>query len=146
LSDELALQKVIAQRLFQSSDEAAKYALNSVTDPTYELGGVVFQDPQGLYTTSEPVGNKRTGKFEATVRIPKGSKAVGLFHTHPGDPSLSETFSSDDVHVADTLKMLSYIRAMESGQIKKYEPGVSRIDTAGTGLKRTKISRGDTIE
>lgn len=146
--EKLELQKVLARMLFKTPDEAAVYALNKITEPSYELGGVVFKDKAGLYSPSEAAGNKRTGKFEAEVRIPKGSTPVAIFHTHPGygdEAALAENFSGDDIKVADQMRMLSYIRAMNSGNIKKYEPGKTPIDTAGIGLRKTKQSRGDLI-
>lgn len=146
--DELELQKVIAKMIFQSPDDAAIHALNKVTEPTYEMGGVVYQDPQGFYSHSDPTGNARTGKFTAEVRIPKAAKPIAIYHTHPGhgdDAELSERFSSDDVKVANQMKMLSYIRAMESGNIKKYEPGKTSTDTQGVGLRKTRDATGDLI-
>lgn len=148
MDDELALQKVIARLLFRSPDDAAVDALNKIQEPRYELGGVVYKDKNGFYSYSDPEGDERTGKFKATVRIPKSATPMGVFHTHPGygeDAKTAENFSSDDVKLADQLKMLSYIRAMDSGNIKKYEPGVSKTEFVGSGLRGGKQSAGQTI-
>lgn len=148
MSDGLDYQKVLAKLIFQNPDDAAVSALNKITEPHYEMGGVIFKDKQGFYSTSDPQGDERTGKFRAEARIPKSSTPVGIYHTHPGfgdEKDLAELFSSDDVNVANKMKMLSYIRAMESGNIKKFEPGKSSVNTQGIGLRKTKDSTGSLI-
>lgn len=146
--DELELQKVLAKLIFQSADDAAIHALNKVTEPQYEMGGVIYQDNRGMYSFSDPAGDKRTGKFKVEASIPKSATPKAIYHTHPGygdAAALAESFSDDDIKVANQLKMMSYIRAMDSGNIKKYEPGHTPVTSVGTGLRRTKESLGDTI-
>lgn len=146
--DELELQKVIAKLLFRSPDEAAIDALNKITEPTYELGGVVYKDKDGFYSYSNPQGDERSGKFKAEVRIPRSATPTAIYHTHPGYGDAAEpaeSFSPDDVKTADQLKMLSYIRAMESGNIKKYEPGKSKTESLGFGVHRGKQATGETV-
>src|ERR1044072_7780484 len=135
--DELEEQRVLAQKMrefFSSPDEAAISALNKILEKNYELGGVITQSGDRFFA-SEPQGNKNTGKFEARVKIPKGEKPVAIYHTHPFEPGNSdaERFSPGDVEIANRMKMLSYIRALESGKIKKYTPGKSRTYLRGRG-------------
>jgi hypothetical protein len=148
VDDKLELQKVLAQLLFLSPDDAAIDALNKIKEPTYEMGGVIFKNEDGQYTYSEPQSRESRDKFKATVAIPKGSTPAAIYHTHTGygkDAEPAENFSPADVEVAKKMKMLSYIRAMESGNIKKYEPGKTHTQTVGMGIGSVKNSRGDLI-
>ncbi len=148
MADPLEYQKTLAKLIFNSPDDAAVRALNRVQDPTYEQGGVVYQDKNGFYSFSEPQGNQRTGKFEAEVKIPKSAKPVAIYHTHPGygdAAEFAENFSPDDLKMAHQLKLLSYIRAMDSGNIKKFEPGKTKTDAVGFGVHKGKFSPGDLI-
>lgn len=150
------MQKVLAQRLrefYSSSEEAALAALSKI-DPMlgYELGGLVWQEPDGRYYHSDPAGNEKTRKFEVRVRIPKGSKPTALYHGHPAEgdhDTEGELFSPDDVDVANNMKIQSYIKAMASGNIRRYEPGVSKTKAApragsATG-GRGRVSEGELI-
>lgn len=146
--DELEKQKVLAKLLFRTPDEAAIQALNRIEEPRNELGGVIYRDKQGYYSFSEPQGNERTGKFEAEVRIPKSATPAAIYHTHPGygeEAPLAESFSDDDIKMAKQLKLLSYIRAMDSGNIKKYELGKTKTDDIGFGVHKGKSTLGDLI-
>lgn len=148
MDDPLALQKVMAKLIFRSPDEAAISALNKIKEPTYEMGGVVYRDKDNYYSFSEPGGDERTGKFKVEASIPKSATPTAIYHSHPGygdAADLAESFSPDDVKVADKMKMLSYIRAMASGNIKKYEPGKTKVDSVGSGLNRGKQSQGEMI-
>jgi len=148
MADGLEYQKVLAKLIFGSPDEAAVSALNKISEPRYEMGGVVYRDKYGNYSYSDPQGDERTGKFKAEASIPKSATPVAIYHSHPGygnEADLAENFSTDDVNVANKLKMLSYIRAMDSGNIRKFEPGVTSTQTAGSGLRRSKQSSGDLI-
>jgi hypothetical protein len=148
MADELDYQKVLAKLIFQNPDDAAVSALNKISEPHYEMGGVVYKGKDGYFGYSEPQGDQRTGKFRAEARIPKSSTPVGIYHTHPGygdEKDLAEMFSADDVDVASKMKMLSYIRALNSGNIKKFEPGVTPVNTQGIGLRKTKDATGSLI-
>lgn len=144
MSDPLELQRVMARRLYTSADDAAVDTLNKIDESHYEQGGVIFKHG-GIYSTSEPAGDKRTGQFTVNVKVPKGETPVGIYHTHPGEARMSEKFSPEDVKAATQLKMMSYIRALESGQVRKFEPGVSGTQSVGTGLGRGSISPGQVI-
>lgn len=150
--DELELQRVLAQRLFANPDEAAIHALNSINEQGYELGGGIFRDSAGRHTYSEPQGNKKTRTFEARLRIPPGTKLVGMYHTHPADgvdESAGRQFSQNDVEIANQLKLLSYIKTLSDGNVRKYTPGVTptrsyRDPNSRTG-GRGKVSDGELL-
>lgn len=143
--EKLEYQRVLAKMLFQTPDEAAIHALNKITEPNFEMGGVVYKDKHGFYSASDPQGDQRQSKFKAEVRIPKSATPYGIYHTHPGVESTNEQFSPDDIKVANEMKMASYIRALENGKIKKYEPGKTSVKSSGTGLSKGKLSDGDLI-
>lgn len=129
--DELELQKVLAKKLFRSADDAAVDALNSIKDPSREMGGVIYRSPDNYYRYTDPTGSKQRDHFEITVAFPKNAKGEAIYHSHPqfdkGD-SMAEYFSGDDIKSAHDLKMLSYIKALQSGNIRKYEDGKSAVD------------------
>ena len=71
----------------------------------------------------------------------------GLFHSHPGGPHAAR-FSPDDVSVADALKRTSYIRENESGVVRRYDPGISEVQSAkkpGSMMKAASTSPGTVI-
>ncbi len=144
MDDELEYQKVLAKRLFRSPDSAASYALGTISDPKYELGGLVFKDPQGYYTYSDPYGSGKEGQFRIRVKVPEGSKPAAIYHTHPGDHADFDAFSPADVEAAKDLKLLSYIKILKTGDIRKFEPGKSRL-ISGAGSRIRDMSRGEPI-
>ena len=147
--DDLELQKVLAQRIFLNSDDAAIDALSRIAERGNEVGGVIYRDQGGRHMYSEPQGQKNSRAFSATVTMPKGSKVSGVYHTHPGvgpEASLAEYFPQHDMDVADQLKVASYIRAMQSGNIRKYMPGVSPTRYKGSGINRVKVSQGELLQ
>ncbi len=146
--DPLALQKVIARLIFRTPDEAAVSALNKINDEKYETGGVIYKNGQGYYSFSEPKGSEDVGHFMAEARIPKSATPAAIYHSHPGygaDEKMAENFSPDDIDVANKMKLLSYIRAMSSGNIKKFEPGKTKIESVGSGARRQNLASGDLI-
>jgi hypothetical protein len=153
MDEELELQKVLARRIFPNLDEAAVDALSRIKDTDYELGGVLFRDAKNFYSYSDPSGNAKTRQFEARVKIPPGQKLAGIYHTHPAqgmhDPE-GERFSPNDVAIADAMKLVSYIKAIGSGNIRKYHPGVSKTrqhrDPNSKAGGRGKVSEGELLD
>ena len=149
MDEELAAQRVLAKRLrefFSSPDEAAINALNKIAEKKYETGGILYSEGDKFYA-SEPQGQKKAGQFQAKVSIPAGAKLAGIYHTHPGrqDDSDAELFSTDDVDVANRMKMQSYIRALDSGNIRRYDPGKSRTRPLSRTDRRT-VSEGELLK
>lgn len=142
---ELGPLEVLAMRIFLSPDDAAIDTLNRITEKNYEMAGGVIRDRAGFYSTTKPQGNKNPGAFEIDLRFPKSSKLVGLYHTHPGEQLKADKFSHGDVEIAQQLKVLSYIRALEANKIFKFEPGVSNVRSEGSGTKSQKYSVGQML-
>ncbi len=110
-----------------SKDAAALAGLERLPYGKKEFAGAIYQREDGKFCYSEPVPGKQDNFAFATD--PRAGKFAGIFHTHHGDAE--EQFSPDDVKVADTLKRTSYIRGNESGNVRRYEPGVDRRQTVG---------------
>jgi proteasome lid subunit RPN8/RPN11 len=148
MEDELEEQKVLAKKMrefYSSADEAAVAALNKILENKYELGGVISQAGDRFYA-SDPMGDKKSATFTARVMIPKGEKPVGLYHSHPGaEGEQADLFSADDVDVANRMKMLSYIKILNSGDVKKYEPGRTKTRPLSRSDRRT-VSDGDLLK
>jgi len=149
MDEELEAQRVLAKKLrefFSSSDEAAISALNKISDKQYETGGIIFSEGDKFFA-SEPQGQKKAGQFQARVTIPAAAKLAGIYHSHPGrqDDSDAELFSTDDIDVANRMKMLSFIKALDSGNIRKYEPGKSRTRPHSRTDRRT-VSEGELLK
>lgn len=130
-------------------DQTAVSALNNIAATNREEGGAIFQNEKGEYCYSIPVGSGQAGKFTLRARSTPEQKLVGIYHTHPegGLDGQDQNFSSDDVEMADQLKMASYIKALKDGTIKKYEPGVTPTKRfKGGGRLAQKVSDGNLIE
>lgn len=148
--DDIEFQKVLARHIFGNPDEAAIHALSRISERDYELGGGIYGDSAGRYSYSDPQGNQKTRTFEARVpwTTPDG-KLVGMYHTHPTD-GIGDTdnkyFSPHDVAVADQLRLMSYIKSLRSGDVRKYEPGVTKTISRrvpGRGMESERYSKGE---
>jgi hypothetical protein len=119
-----------------SKDQAAVTGLNNATQVTQgrEMGGAIFQNPQGQYCYSIPVGGTQDSHFHLRAQSTPEQQLVGIFHTHPAGSPENSTFSPDDVKVANQLKLTSYIKALQSGAVKRYDPGVTPTQSVGSGL------------
>lgn len=143
--------EVIIER-YATVDEAALHALSTITEQAFEVGGVVLRDKEGRFYYTAPQGDKATDQFEIRVKYPKGHKIVAIYHTHPDQTSgevSGEMFSPPDVECAEAYNVPSYIKVLSSGNIRKYEPGVSRTRkyrTPGQGTAKGRISEGQIME
>lgn len=125
-----------------SKDQAAVTALNKGgnTKDIREIAGAIYQNAQGQYCYSIPVQGKEE-HFQFRAQTSPDQTMVGIYHTHPGRGDDAQIFSPDDVATANQLKMQSYIKALQSGVIKRYDPGISKVkpehNSAGTYLPNT---------
>jgi hypothetical protein len=117
-----------------SKDQAAVTALGNAAQASTsrETGGAIFQNAQGEYCYSIPVGANSANHFQLRAQSTPAQKVVGIYHTHPDVGSEGGSFSPDDVNVANQLKLPSYIRALKDGTVKRYEPGVTKTQSVGT--------------
>lgn len=107
----------------------------SQVDHSRELGGAIFQNPQGQYCYSIPVGGTEAGHFQLRAQSTPALKLAGIYHTHPAGGGEDSSFSPDDVNMANQLKLTSYIKALKDGTVKRYDPGVTPTQAAGSRLQ-----------
>lgn len=147
-----SVASLLAQTAFASGydtpDQAAIAALNSITTKHQEQAGVIYQlDNQ--YYHSEPKGSKLGASVSIEVTMPSGAKFVGIYHNHPEGNSMetsdSKYFSCGDVQFANERKLISWIKVSANSSIKRYTPGVSRTKLFGSGLLKCRVSLGETI-
>ncbi len=134
-------------------DAAALTGLEGLPYGQKEYARAIFQRPDGKFCWSEAIPGTRDDFAFATD--PKAGKLAGIMHTHHGDQE--NEFSPGDVRTAETLRKTSYIRANESGNVHKYEPGVDKpkrqgrvrdsVSTArkATGTQIGNLSRRDQL-
>lgn len=111
-----------------SKDAAALAGLEKLPYGEKEYAGAIYQRADGKFCYSVPVPGTRDNFVFATD--PASGKLAATYHSHHG--SHAEEFSPEDVATAEALKKTSYIRANESGNVSRYEPGVDRPKRTGT--------------
>jgi hypothetical protein len=129
-------------------DRAAVEAFHHIPAGPHEYGGAIYRDAAGRYCYSVPGRGKGDDSFTFRIVIPDGAALAGLYHTHPYDGGKeSDTFSPDDVKVADKLDVVSYIRVARTGLILRYRPHQTKRNTVlptGTSLALN-ISYGEEV-
>lgn len=112
-----------------------------------ETAGVLYKNTAGkfVYSTTMP----GTGdKFELRVGMPKGHTLAGIVHSHPSDEPSSQVFSPDDINVAETLKVPSYVRFLHDSTTRVYSPGqtkTQRMTMPGYAKFPVKVAAGDDV-
>lgn len=133
---------------FDSQDAAAhaladKFGLHD----NKETAGLLFKTPKGKYVYSTTLAG--TGDhFELRAAMPKGHALAGIVHSHPSDEPSSQVFSTDDLGVADQLKIPSYVRFIHDNSTRKYVPGQTEIQhmtLPGQAKFPVKVARGDDV-
>ena len=130
-------------------DAVAIEALMRLPASSKEQAGALFKNSKGEWCYSTPVTSDRHDSFEFKIKNTPDAMLDGLYHTHPvmaREENINALFSADDVGVADRLKKESYIRALQDDSIRKYTPGVSKVEYTTHDLsQRSKTSRGEDI-
>jgi len=109
---------------FDSLDQAAHEASRDFgKQPKIEQSVALFLRPDGKYSYSSAVTNADHDNFGMRVQLPKGTTLAGILHGHPGNDDLGQYFSSNDINVANQLKVPSYIRFLRDDSIRRYTPG-----------------------
>lgn len=119
-----------------TKDAAALAGLAKLPYGEKEFAGAIYQNADGKFCYSTAVPGTRDDFVFATD--PKAGKFAGMFHTHHGDQETE--FSPGDVRTAETLNRTSYIRANESGEVRRFEPGADK--PIQTGRVRDSVQRG----
>lgn len=129
---------------------AAEQATEKISfDSGYEFGGVLLERDGKFYYTIAGTSKDPT-HLELRVGFPSTYHMVGLYHTHPAghEGETSRWFSPEDIRVAKTLRVPSYIGVQyEQGAVRKYIPNVSRTESEmRADYPRGLISLGETVK
>lgn len=129
---------------FESLDQAAHEVSKDFGKlPKVEQSAALFARPDGKFTYSAAVTNSDHDNFGMRVQLPKGTTLAGIVHSHPGSDDLGQYFSSNDIDVANQLKVPSYIRFLRDDSIRRYTPGqTSTTNLRGLG---THVATGDAL-
>lgn len=88
---------------------------------TYEEGGMFYKLNSKYYYTL-PVSQERTKAVDYRVQLPAGSKAIALYHTHPGTSPDVGRFSPEDVQLAHKTKLAMFVAVVEYNQVLVMQP------------------------
>jgi proteasome lid subunit RPN8/RPN11 len=141
-------QPIPNQNGFDTMDMAATEALKECIklSTKFEYGGVILEWNGKFYFTN-PITSK-SDKEIGTFRIAfyKGSKVVGLYHTHPPGFN-SDIFSSSDVKFADDKSWVSYIAVINESKsrVLRYTPGKTSKEIKHHLITEGEVSDGDPV-
>jgi hypothetical protein len=130
-----------------SLDEAAIELFRRLPPAKREQAAAIYerQGSQGIleYCASQPVeGTDDNFVFRTD---PTAGRLAGLAHTHPGGHD-ERSFSPNDVAVATAVNKPSFIRGNESGEVRRFDPGVSQMQAKpGSRTRDGGTSRGTLI-
>ena len=118
---------------FASMQEAAFAGLVLVTArfADVEYGGVVVERG-GRYFYTMPVTAHRGTELAFRILIPKDAHVVGMYHTHPrgriylGDVDALAYFSSNDIAIARSLGVVSYIAEECDHTVRMFDPSAAQ--------------------
>lgn len=133
---------------FDSQDAAAHALADKFgSHDNAETAGVLFKTPKGKYVYSTTMPG--TGDhFELRAAMPKGHSLAGIVHSHPSDEPSSQVFSPDDLHIADSLKVPSYVRFLHDSSTRVYTPGKTQLQSMtmpGQAKFPVKVAKGDDV-
>jgi hypothetical protein len=138
---------------FDTLDQAAVAAEQSCESMSWhsgnEFGGVLLErDGKYVYSIAQTSG--LASHFELRATFTSEYKLVGLYHTHPQgfDGEVTRWFSVEDVRVANTLKVPSYIGVeYERGGVRKFTPGkTATTSEPRAGFPSGRIALGEVIK
>lgn len=112
-----------------------------------ETAGMLFKDPDGKYRYSVTAPGSED-KFELHIAVPKGYSVAGIVHSHPGIDERGQVFSPNDLDIAHQLKVPSYVNFLKDDSMRRYTPGVSKIqpmDNVGSRMP-LHVSMGDPLD
>ncbi len=105
----------------------------------FECGFGVYQDKDGKFYHTAAQSGGQNGIEGMSLRIPKTAALVAFGHTHPKtehmDPSAdtSNAFSKEDLEYAKKNKMLMFMGSEKTGQVVRYQHGVTKTDRTPLG-------------
>lgn len=126
---------------------AAVDALDRLTGEIAEQAGVLLRrKADGHYAYSVPVQGKNDN-FSLRARFGPDLELAGIYHTHPDGPR-SRMFSPDDIEAARQLKVLSYIKHLSDGEIRRFDPATTSTTSkrfAGQNMP-LRVSNGEVVQ
>lgn len=113
-------------------------------DGCHEQAGVILAEPDGSFRATAPVTGDES-HFTLRVLIRSDEHVAAIYHTHPlcGETKTDAFFSPNDVEVADTLKVPSFIWVAYDASLREYMPGKSALTSAPK--LRGRIATGDVL-
>lgn len=113
-----------------------------------EQAAVVIRRPDGTYGYSTVAPQQTHDSFALRAGIPKEYSLAGIVHSHPGTDAIAGVFSPQDLQVAESLKVPSFIRFNNDNSLRQYVPGTTKtqqtfIDGSKFGVKS---ALGDPVE
>lgn len=132
--------------LFDSTDLAASALADKFggDKQALETAGVILHGPDGKYRYSTSVGG-RDDSFQLAAQIPKGHTLAAIVHTHPGADAAGQVFSPNDLKMAQQLKLPSYVRFLNDGSTRMYQPGKTATQNMPSGRFSIKVAKGDPL-
>jgi proteasome lid subunit RPN8/RPN11 len=115
-----------------SSEQAAIFSALKLVKPKAaheEFGGAIYIQ-NGKYHFTSGATSYDYSSYDIKIEIPKGTKIVALYHTHP-DEDLNDMFSSPDIKMATFMKVRSYIGVFGKNVIRVYDPKIDKCDRFG---------------
>lgn len=125
---------------------AAIEALSRVPNSLEEHAGVIFRNKDGKFAYSIPVTNKSHDKFLFQVNSSPELRLAAVYHSHPPGAPDQELFSDADVDMAKKLKVLSFIKILQSGEIRRFDPATSKTRPLNAREFTRKVSEGERVE
>jgi hypothetical protein len=134
---------------FDTADAAAHALASSFGGDSggLETAGVIYQCPDGKFRYSTSIGG-RDDSFELAAQIPKGYTLAAIVHTHPGKDAQGQVFSPNDLKVAQSLKLPSYVRFLNDNSLRRYVAGQTPTQSMNINGARfgSKVARGDPVD
>jgi hypothetical protein len=132
---------------YSSEQFAATAALDNavkISTVVEEAGGIYTENNKYFYTS--PASNQREASFDVKIEFPPKTTLVALYHTHPLS-KLNMYVSPEDVYVADTMKLDSFIGIIRvyNPRIIEYIPGKSSTFPLLTISPPNTVSKGQYV-
>jgi hypothetical protein len=127
------------QDRLESQHAAARNVLNQINpvsvDQNREYGGYIFRNPDGSYSSTQPVGGGPVSVLlpPMTTVVPAGSTTRATYHTHAAfDPRFdNENFSPTDIQTNNLFMVDGYL-GTPAGAFKYYQQSTGSISTLGS--------------
>jgi hypothetical protein len=138
---------------FDTLDAAALAAEHACESMSFhsgnEFGGVLLErDGKYVYSIAQTSG--LAAHLDIRASFTSEYRLVGLYHTHPKgfDGEVTRWFSVEDVRVATTLRVPSYIGIeYEHGDVRKFIPGATHTTPeTSPGFPSGKIALGEVVK